>query len=200
MTPQTFIFFGPSGSGKGKQAELLMEVLKQKNPEKEIIYIETGQKFREMSEENSYTGREVNRIIDGGNLAPVFLPIWAWANSLVKNFSGEEYVIFDGTPRKPEESEILDNAIKFYNLKNPVVIFLEVSDEVTTQRLLKRGEEKGRDDDNKEEIKKRLDFFKTDVIPAIEYFKNNPYYKFISIDAEKSIEEVHGEIMEKVGL
>jgi adenylate kinase len=200
MQPQTYIFFGPSGSGKGKQAELLMEVLKQREPEKKIIYIETGEKFRKLAEENSYTGREVNKIIDGGQLAPVFLPIWAWADSLVANFSGNEYVLFDGTPRKLEEAGILDSAIKFYNLENPVVISLEVSDEVTTERLLKRGKEKGREDDNEEEIKKRLDFYKTDVVPAINYFKNDSYYKFISIDAEKSIEVVHQDILQKVGL
>lgn len=198
MLPQTYIFFGPSGSGKGKQAELLMTVLRQRDSSRRIVYIETGQKFREMSEKDSYTGREVNKIIDSGNLAPIFLPIWSWANALVENFSGEEFVVFDGTPRKLKEAEILDSAIKFYKMQNPIAISLEVSDDITTERLLKRGKKEGREDDSLEEIKKRLEFYKTDVIPAIEYFKNNSYYKFIAINGEQSIEDVHQEILGKL--
>jgi adenylate kinase family enzyme len=86
--------------------------------------------------------------------------------------------------------------VRFYEIKNPVVISLEVSDEIVEKRMLKRG----RMDDNKNDIKNRLDFYHRDVIQAIEYFKNNPYYKFISINGEPSIEDVHKDLMEKLGI
>jgi len=60
--------------------------------------------------------------------------------------------------------------------------------------------DRGRNDDIDEDIKKRLDWYHKNVVPAIEYFKNNPYYKFISISGERSIEEVHRELMDRVGL
>ena len=196
MQPQTFIFFGPSGSGKGKQVELLMEVLKTKDPAKNIIYVETGEKFREFIQENSFSANEVKKLLDNGELAPEFMPIYLWTRSLIENFSGEECLIFDGTPRKIKEAEILDSALKFYKRENPIIISLEVSDKIVIERMLKRG----RTDDNENDIKNRLDFYHKDVVPAINYFKNNPYYKFIAVNGERSIEEVHQDLVEKVGL
>lgn len=196
MSPQTYIFFGPSGSGKGKQAELLMEVLKQKDPERKIVYIETGKMFREFIVETSFSAQKAKKIYDRGGLLPEFMPVYLWAKRLIEDYSGNEHLFFDGTPRKIKEAEILDSTIKFYDILNPIVISLEVSDECVTGRMLKRG----RQDDNPEDIKNRLDFYKKDVMPAIEYFKNHPYYKFIAINGEQSIEDVHREIIQKAGL
>lgn len=196
MQPQTFIFFGPSGSGKGTQAKLLQEEFEKKNPERKILYVETGKKFRELSETDSFTSKEITKIIGNGGLLPEFLPIWVFSNCLIQNFSGEEHLFFDGTPRRLEEAKILDSAIKFYERKNPIIVSIKVSDEWATKLLKGRG----RSDDNDEEIKKRLSWYGENVVPAIEYFKNDPYYKFISINGEQTIEEVHQEIMEKVGL
>lgn len=58
MTPQTFIFFGPSGSGKGTQARLLIEYLEKKDPERKTVYIETGRRFRDFITEASYTAKK----------------------------------------------------------------------------------------------------------------------------------------------
>ncbi|SRR3989344_1581523 len=196
MQPQTFIFFGPSGSGKGTQSELLMAKLKNKDPERKIIYIETGKKFRELAEGNSYTAKLIKDLLGKGELTPEFLPIWIWTEYLVKNISGDEHLFFDGSPRKPDEAFILDSAIKFYKRENPIVISIEVSDEWATKLL------KGRDrsDDTDEEIKKRLSWYHQNVKEAITYFKNNPDYKFIPINGERTIEEVHQDIMIQVGL
>jgi adenylate kinase len=196
MTPQTFIFFGPSGCGKGTQVNLLQEEIKKKDPERKILYLETGQRFRNFIKETSLSSKLTKEILDVGGLVPEFLPIWLWTDFLVQNFSGEEHLFFDGSPRKPEEAKILDSAIRFYKIKNPTVISIEVSDEWAIKLMKGRG----RSDDNEEEMKNRLGWFKDNVVPAIEYFKNDPDYKFITIDGEHTIEEVHGELMEKVGL
>jgi adenylate kinase len=196
MTPQTYIFFGLSGSGKGKQAELLMAKLAAKDAEKKVLYIETGEKLREISNRDSYTGREIKKILNNGGLAPVFLPIYIWSEYLINNVAGGEHLILDGTPRKVEEAEILDAALTFYKREAPVVILLEISEDCARKRLAVRG----RSDDNKDEVEKRLQWYKTDVIPAVEFFKNNSGYKFIPINGDQSIEAVHQEIIQKIGL
>jgi adenylate kinase len=196
MTPQTFIFFGPSGCGKGTQAKLLMEELKKKDPERNILYIETGQKFRELALGDSLTAQKIKKILGEGELMPVFLPIWIWAGNLMENVAGNEHIFMDGMSRKLVEANVLDSALKFYDRKNPVVISFEVSDEWA--KKLMRG--RGRADDTEEEMNKRLAWYKENTVPAIEYFKNDPDYRFIAINGEHTIEEVHQELMEKVGL
>jgi len=196
MTPQTFIFFGPSGCGKGTQAKLLQEELKKKDPERKILYIETGQKFRELAEGSSLTAQEIKKTLQNGQLMPVFLPIWVWAGFLMENITGNEHIFFDGVSRRLVEANVLDSALKFYKRKNLTVISFEVSDEWATKLMKGRG----RSDDSDEEIKKRLNWYRENTLPAVEYFKNDPDYKFISINGEQTIEEVHQEIMEKIGL
>lgn len=196
MQPQTFIFFGPSGSGKGTQAKLLQEELKNRDPKRDILYIETGKKFREMAEGDSFTAQKVKEIMETGGLAPVFLPIGIWSNMLAQDLSDDNHLVFDGVSRRLVEANVLDSAIKFYGRSNPVVISIECSDEWAVKLMKGRG----RVDDNEEEMKKRLAWYKENTIPAIEYFKNDPDYRFISINGEQSIEAVHQEILNKIGL
>ena len=163
---------------------------------RKILYIETGQKFRELAEGDSLMAKEIKRILGEGGLMPVFLPIWIWAEHLMKNLTGNEHIFFDGVSRKLVEANVLDSALKFYERKNLTIISFEVSDEWA--KKLMRG--RGRADDTEEEMNKRLAWYKENTMPAIEYFKNDPDYKFISINGEHSIEEVHKDLMEKVGL
>lgn len=196
MIPQTFIFFGPSGSGKGTQAKLLQEELKKKDPNRNILYIETGQKFRDLALGDSFTAKEINKIIDHGDLLPEFLPIYVWTGFMMENITGDEHIFMDGLSRQPNEAPVLDSAMRFYKREIPFVISINVSDEWATGLLKNRG----RSDDTDAEIKKRLDWYHKNVVLAITYFKNNPHYKFIPINGERSIEEVHQEILEKIGL
>lgn len=193
MSPQTFIFFGPSGSGKGTQAKLLIEEIKKRDSEKNVLYIETGQKFRDFITESSYTAKETKKIIEAGGLLPEFLPIWIWTEYLVRHIGGGEHIILDGLSRRAHEAPILDSAMKFYKREKPFVVSIELSDEIATERLRNRG----RSDDTNLDIEKRLNWYKNNVIPAINYFKENPNYRFVSIDGSLGIEEVHQQIMIK---
>ncbi len=196
MRPQTFIFFGSAGSGKSTQAKLLIEKLKSINPDVRTLYLETGEKVREFINEASLTAELTKKIIDEGGLLPEFLPIWIWTEFLVKHISDEEHLIIDGSPRKSDEAAILDSALRFYKREKPFVISIEVSDDWAQERM----KERKRDDDNDAEIIRRLSWYKENVIPAINFFKNNPYYEFVSINGERSIKEVHEEILERCGL
>jgi len=196
MHPQTFIFFGPSGSGKGTQANLLIEKLKEKDPEREVLYLETGGKLREFAKQDSFSAQKTKEVINKGGLMPEFLPIWIWAQFFVDNMTGSEHLVIDGISRKLHEAWILDTALQFYGRIEPIIISILVSPEWATDRL----EERGRVDDKVEEIKRRMDWYEKSVKPAVEHFKNNSYYKFIEVNGEQEKQDVHKEILEKVGM
>lgn len=193
MSPQTIIFFGPSGSGKGTQAKLLIEELSKKDS-REVHYIETGQRFRDFSTEASFTAKLTKEIMTKGGLLPEFLPIWIWTEYLIRHVSGDEHLILDGLSRRVHEAPILDSAMKFYKRERPVILSIEVSREWAKDRLLNRG----RTDDIDQKIDERISWYYDNVVPAMEYFKNNSYYNFLNINGEQTIEEVHKEIMEKL--
>ena len=194
MSPQAFILFGKSGSGKGTQAKLLIDYLKKKD--RYVLYVETGKKFREFIKRDTHSSQLTKKVLDEGGLLPAFLPIWVWADSLIENFTGKEDMVFDGLTRQINEAPVLDTALKFYGIKNPFVIVINVSDDWATKRLTERG----RSDDNEEDIKRRLKWFQDNVVPVIDYFKDKEGYRFIEINGEQTIEQVHNEILEKIGL
>ncbi len=196
MTPQTYIFFGPSGSGKGTQANLLIEKIKQMDQERNVLYLETGGKLREFAKQESFSAKKTKEVIDSGGLMPEFLPIWIWSQFFIDNMTGEEHLVVDGISRKLHEAWILDTALQFYGREKPVVISILVSAEWATSRL----EERGRVDDKEQEIKRRMEWYEKSVKPALEHFKNNDYYKFVEVNGEQEKAEVHREIMEKIGL
>ena len=73
---------------------------------------------------------------------------------------------------------------------------LNVNKDEAKKRMLLRK----RVDDSKESIEKRLAWYEDDVLPAIEYYRKHDYYNVIDIDGEQSVEDVHKEIIAKVGL
>ncbi len=189
----TFIFFGKSGSGKGTQAELLIENI-EKAGEK-TLYIETGQKFRDfVSKEDNHTSRMTREVLAKNELMPVFMPIWLWTGELVDNFTGEETLVLDGLCRREDEAVVLDSAMKFYKRKKPVVVYIKVSDEWALTRL----KERGREDDTEEYLKKRVDWFEWQVKPAMALFHDNGDYHFLEINGEQPIEEVQAELVAKI--
>ncbi len=195
MSPQCFIFIGRSGSGKGTQAKLLIEELK-KRGRPEPLYVQTGQELREFIKGDSFTQKKEKEQYDLGMLTPEFLALYAWIRLVVTKYDGAQDLIFDGTPRKPHEAGVLNSIFEFYTFEKPWVIHIHISAEEALRRLLARK----REDDEESEIKKRLKWYETDVVPTIEYFRNNPKFNFIEINGERGVEEIHEEIAKKVGL
>jgi adenylate kinase len=195
MSPQTFIFFGPSGAGKGTQAKLLIDLLKKKDS-RDVLYIETGQRFRDFSTEASFTAEKTREIMKNGGLLPEFLPIWIWTEYFIRHVNGDEHMILDGLSRRAHEAPILDSAMKFYGREKPFVVSINVSREWAKDRLLGRG----RADDNEKDIEERIAWYYDNVLPAMDYFRGNDYYTFVPINGEQTIEDVHKEIVSKIGL
>lgn len=194
---QTFIFFGRSGSGKGTQANLLMDLLEKEKGAKPV-YIETGQKFREfIAKENNYLSGLTRKVLEEGALLPVFLPIWIWTRELIEKYTGSEDLVLDGLCRRPEEAEVLDSAMKFLGLQKPNIVYINTSKAWSLKRLKERGRE---DDDKEEDMLRKLNWFDWNVMPAMAYFHENKDYNFIEINGEQSIEDVHAEILQKVSI
>lgn len=204
MNSQTFIFFGTSGSGKGTQAKLLAKKLEQNDSEKPVLYLSTGEKLRDFAKGDSMTALRTKEVLESGGLMPEFIPVWVWTEFFINNIQGHEHIILDGVSRRLHEAQLIDSALRFYKRAEPIVIFLEVFDDWAIDKLEKRGkihrDGEDRKEDEGEGIKKRVKWYEENVLPAIQYFKDNPYYKFISVNGEQSIEDVHKEILEKVGL
>ena len=178
--PHTFIFIGRSGCGKGTQAELLMEHIKnfEENPQ-EVLYVETGRKFRDFIEGTSFSSRQARKVMERSDRQPDFLAVRMWSEVLTDNLSGSEHIIFDGTPRSMPEAEMLDTAMKFYNRGLVRVVHIDVSRTWSEARLKSRGR---KDDKSLSDIKKRLDWFDDDVEPAIRYYEENKDYKYIKVN------------------
>ncbi len=192
MDKQAYIFIGRSGCGKGTQVKLLIEELKKQG--KEVFNLEMGNKFREFIKGESYSSKLAKEIGDRGGLQPEFLAVSIWAKTITDNLKGGDTMVLDGVARKILEAKLLDTIFGFLGYKRPVVIFMNVSRKWSEDRMLGRG----RSDDDAQEIKRRLDWYETDVEPVIEWYRGNPEYNFLDINGEQTIEEVHQEIMDKI--
>jgi adenylate kinase len=189
MNLQSYIFIGRSGCGKGTQAKLLAEYLKEP-----VLYVQSGDEFRNFIKGQSHTSKISNQISFTGGLQPEFLAVYMWVNVLVNKYTGDEHLIFDGMPRKLHEAGVLHSIFGFYGLSKPTVVYINVSENWSVDHLMARG----RSDDNRDEIRERLSWFGTDVIPAIEYYKKSADYNFVEINGEQPIENVWKDVMSKV--
>jgi adenylate kinase family enzyme len=195
MSPQTFIFIGRSGCGKGTQSELLQKKLKEKDISGEIFYLEAGAKFREFIQGEKYSNKLSAQIYKDGKRQPDFLAVHIWSHLLSENFKGTEHLFLDGICRSLPEAMTFTTALEFYN-RQATVVYINVSREWSQERLLARGRS---DDKSVEEIKKRLDWFDRDSAPAIGYFGVNERYSLLTINGEQTIEKVHQDVVEKLG-
>ncbi|GMQ95042.1 MAG: adenylate kinase [Patescibacteria group bacterium] len=194
MDSRTFIFTGNSGSGKGTQAKLLQKYLLEKDADKSVYYLETGSLFREFFKGKDYTHDLAQEIYERGERQPGFLAIHMWSHALIRGMEEGGHLLVDGTPRSLNEAHIFDTAMEFYRRENPFVIYVNVPRAWSRKHLLARG----REDDTREQVEKRLDWFEEDVMPAIEFFKEYSRYMFIEVNGDQTIEEVHKEILSKI--
>ena len=194
---KVFIFLGRSGCGKGTQADLLIDHLcKAGDKNCKTLHIESGALIREFSKGDTYTAKNTNFMMSEGLLIPEAVIVSLWMNYLKDNFTGVENIVFDGTPRKLREAQLLNDTLRFYKVEKPTVICVNVSKDWSEKRLLGRA----RKDDNPESIKRRLEWYDTEVVPSLNYFKSDSYYNVIDINGEQPIEDVQNEILAKLGL
>ena len=170
---KNIVIFGAPGSGKGTQSDLMIKKYG-------FGHISTGDVLRNEIKNETELGKTAKQYIDNGQLIPDELMISILA-SVYDSFGKEhEGVIFDGFPRTIPQAEALKNMLDERGHKVAAMIELDVPEEELMKRLIKRGQECGRSDDNEETIKKRLDVYHNQTAPLIEWYKKENLHHHIN--------------------
>lgn len=180
------VIFGGPGSGKGTQSDLLIE-------EYGLFHISTGAVLRDQISRGTELGKIADSFISGGNLIPDDLMVSILGKTLDENTDKiAKGVIFDGFPRTIEQAKSLVTLLGERKMRLNVVIGLEVDDTELTKRLIKRGQDSGRSDDNEETIKKRLEVYHNQTSPLKDFYVNEGLYA--PIKGNGTIEEIFNDI------
>ena len=162
------VLFGPPGSGKGTQSENIIKKY-------QLVHLSTGDILRAELAANTELGLMAKAIMEKGELVSDEIVIGMIANKLdatpdVKGF------IFDGFPRTVAQAEALDKLLESKGMKVDMMLGLEVEKQELVNRLLKRGEETGRADDNLETIENRINVYNNQTTPVTNYYKAQGKY------------------------
>ena len=166
------VIFGAPGSGKGTQSEKIVEKYG-------INHISTGDVLRAEIKNGTELGKTAKSYIDQGQLIPDSLMVDILA-SVFDSFEDSKGVIFDGFPRTIAQAEALKQMLKDRGQDVSVMLDLEVPEDELMTRLIKRGKESGRADDNEETIKKRLVVYHSQTAPLIDWYKEDGKYQHIN--------------------
>ena len=142
-------------------------------------HISTGDVLRNEIKNGTELGKTAKAYIDKGQLIPDDLMVNILAS--VYDSFGKEHkgVIFDGFPRTIPQAEALKQMLNERSHKIAAMIELDVPEDELMTRLIKRGKESGRSDDNAETIKKRLDVYHNQTSPLIEWYKKEGIHNHI---------------------
>jgi adenylate kinase len=184
------VIFGAPGSGKGTQSDNLINYYN-------LFHISTGEVLRDHINRGTELGKTANEFISEGQLIPDDLMISILDSVLDEHQeSVKEGVIFDGFPRTINQAVSLKDMLSKHNAKVDIVIGLEVPEEELVDRLLKRGQESGRSDDNHETIMKRLEVYNNQTSPLKEFYQNEQIYA--AINGSGSVEKIFEDIKKAV--
>ena len=183
------VIFGGPGSGKGTQSEHIVK-------EYSLFHISTGDVLRRIIASGSQLGQQVESIISKGNLIPDEMMVEILANELDSNPATANGVIFDGFPRTINQAKALKEMLAKRDTKVHAVVGLEVDDELLIERLIKRGQDSGRSDDNLETIKQRLDVYHNQTSPLRDDYIAEG--KYLAIDGTGTIEQISATIINAV--
>ncbi len=182
---KNIVIFGAPGSGKGTQSDLIIDKYG-------LYHISTGDVLREQIKQETELGKTAKSYIDKGQLIPDELMIDILASVYDSLGEDHEGVIFDGFPRTIRQAEALKEMMEKRGHKISAMIELAVPEEELTTRLIKRGKESGRSDDNEETIKKRLSVYKNQTSPLIEWYYQEGIHHHI--DGVGELERIFSDI------
>lgn len=170
---KNIVIFGAPGSGKGTQSDLMIEHYG-------LGHISTGDVLRNEIKKGTELGKTAQGYIDNGQLIPDDLMVSILAKVYDGFGRGHKGVIFDGFPRTIPQAEALKKMLDERGDKIAAMIELDVPEDELMKRLILRGQQSGRADDNEETIKKRLVVYHSQTQPLIEWYKQEGLHHHIN--------------------
>lgn len=182
------VFIGPPGSGKGTQARRLVERYR-------IPHLSTGELLRSAKRLGSDVGREAAKYMDAGKLVPDGIVLDMVEEQLARpEFS--RGCLFDGFPRTVQQAESLDRTLAQRGTPLTRAIALEAEEGELVRRMLDRARQEGRADDTPQTIGQRLEVYRRQTAPLVEYYRAKGVLAFV--DAMGTPDEVFQRICEAI--
>lgn len=196
---RVYILFGPPGAGKGTQRKMLEETLEKKG--ESWMSVSVGDLLREFTRDNGTALKQhLVAAMKSGDLVPSVFPL----SFVISTFAGRKemprHVIFDGTGRKLVEAELLYEFLTFLSETEEIhALLLNIPDDEVITRLRKRRQKDGREDDRDETIRSRLEYYRADTRPSVEFLRGQNV-RFHNLDATGDAKEVRRRIAEAIGV
>lgn len=179
------VLFGAPGSGKGTQSAKIIDQFG-------LYHISTGEVLRDHIARGTELGKTAEKYISKGNLIPDELIVDLMAHVIDNEAREAKGVVYDGFPRTIPQAEALRAMLAERGTKVHAVVGLEVPEEELVERMLNRGKETGRADDNLETIKNRLEVYHNQTHPLKEYYIGEGSY--LPINGSGNVEEIFDSI------
>lgn len=183
------VIFGAPGSGKGTQSEKLIDKYG-------LYHISTGEVLRDHIARKTPVGQIANTYIKQGQLIPDALMIKILEDIIDNEPKAKNGVILDGFPRTIPQAEALNRFLERRGQKIHHVIGLEVPEEELMGRMIKRGQQTGRADDNPETIKNRLKVYHESTTPLRDFYIKEGTYR--PVFGSGSIDDIFGNIVSAI--
>ena len=176
------ILLGPPGAGKGTQAESLVQDYK-------IVQLSTGEMLRAAVAAKTPVGIAAKEIMDRGELVSDEIVVSIISDRIEEPDCANGFIL-DGFPRTIAQAEALTELLKEKNMELDAVVEIRVDEGILLSRIEKRAAESAdvRADDNAEALKKRLDVYKAQTEPLIDFYTKTGELK--TVDGMQGIDEV----------
>jgi adenylate kinase len=207
------VLLGAPGSGKGTQAKKLMA-------ERSIPQVSTGDMLREAVAAGTRFGQQAKEIMEAGQLVSDDIMLGIIRERLSRPDASDGFIL-DGFPRTEKQALDLEDLLDEIGKPLDAAVLMDVDFDILMKRLTGRrtcsltgkllnihfssqedldkctdagGELMQREDDNEETIGSRLDVYRTQTEPVVDYYRERE--KLLIVDAEGAIDEVYERLLE----